>query len=250
MSDTTINTTVPIWQQRTALLLGEERLKRLWQAHVLVVGLGGVGAYAAELICRSGVGKMTIIDGDTIDPTNRNRQLPAMSSTQYLPKAKLMAERLKDINPELILDSREIFVRDSITDEVLQEKYDFVVDAIDSLSPKVHLIMKCLERGYPIVSSMGSGGKTDPSQIKIADIAETYHCRLAKAVRKRLHRHNVNTGFTVVFSPEPVPDGVIANNGSEDEFRSFAGTISYMPAAFGCFCASVAIQHLSRVNAE
>jgi tRNA A37 threonylcarbamoyladenosine dehydratase len=247
MSDTT-DITIPVWQQRTALLLGQNRVKQLWQANVLVVGLGGVGAYAAELICRAGVGKMTIVDGDTIDPTNRNRQLPALSSTEYKSKAKLMAARLKDINPDLILDSREIFIRDHLTDELLQEKFDFVVDAIDSLSPKVHLIMKCMERNYPIVSSMGSGGKTDPAQIKVADIADTYHCRLAKAVRKRLHRHQIHTGLTVVFSPEPVPDEAIATNGSEDEFRSFAGTISYMPAAFGCFCAAAAIQHLSSKN--
>lgn len=237
-------TIIPEWQERTVLLFGEAAVRRLHRAHVLVVGLGGVGAYAAELICRAGVGTMTIVDGDTVDTTNRNRQLPAMISTEQKPKVAVMAERLLDINPELRLERREIFIRDEITAELLSEKFDFVVDAIDSLSPKVHLIMKCLEKRYPIVSSMGSGGKTDPTQIRVADLADTYNCRLAKAVRKRLGRHGIRTGVTTIFSPETVPDHAIMTNGSEDEFRSFAGTVSFMPATFGCFCASVALRFL------
>lgn len=234
------------WQTRTRLLLGNDKLELLREAHVLVIGLGGVGAYAAELICRAGVGRLTIVDGDVIDETNLNRQLAALRSTIGVPKAEIMAARLLDINPRLKLDARHEFIRDERTDELLDaSSYDYVVDAIDSLSPKVNLLVKCVERRLPIVSSMGSGGKTDPTQIRIGDIEETYNCRLAKMIRKRLHRRGIHHGIKVVFSPEDVPDEAVFAYETEDEMtKSMVGTISYLPAMFGCCCASAVIRDL------
>jgi tRNA A37 threonylcarbamoyladenosine dehydratase len=236
---------VPLWQQRSALLLKPENLERLKQTHVLVVGVGGVGAYAAELICRAGVGKLTIADGDSVDPTNRNRQLLALASTERKPKVEIMAARLKDINPEVEIHPLHRFLRDEVTDEVLAPGFDYVVDAIDTLSPKVALISKTLKLNYPLVSSMGAGGKFDPTRVKVADISKTYHCPLAKAIRKRLHRQDIYKGFQAVFSPEEVPEHAIYACEDEDgKTGSVVGTVSYMPAVFGCCCASVVIRGL------
>ncbi|MCP3967604.1 MAG: tRNA threonylcarbamoyladenosine dehydratase [Lentisphaerae bacterium] len=239
---------VPQWQQRTAMLLKRDGLEKLKKSRVLVVGLGGVGAYAAELICRAGVGKMTIVDSDAVEASNRNRQLSALSSTDGQSKALLMAERLRDINPESEITPLELFLRDELTDEVLKaHQYDYVVDAIDTLSPKVNLVSKCVEMQYPLVSSMGAGGKTDPTQVRIADISKSYNCPLAKAIRKRLHRRGIRKGFKAVFSPEDVPQhAVYAFDESETgKCGSVVGTISYMPPIFGCCCASVVLRDLT-----
>ncbi len=236
---------VPTWQQRSALLLKTENLERLKKSSVLVVGVGGVGAYAAELICRAGVGKITIADGDCIDPTNRNRQLPALSSTEGKSKVELMAARLRDINPEAEIIPVYRFLKDELTDEVLAPGFDYVVDAIDTLSPKVALIAKTVRLGYPLVSSMGAGGKFDPTQVKIKDISKTYQCPLAKAIRKRLHRQDIYKGFKAVFSAEEVPEHAIYSYEEKDgKNGSIVGTISYMPAVFGCCCASVVLRDL------
>lgn len=236
---------VPLWQQRSALLLKPENLERLRQSNVLVVGVGGVGAYTAELICRAGVGKITIADGDCIDPTNRNRQLPALSSTEGQSKVELVAARLRDINPDAQITPIHRFLKDEITDEVLSPGFDYVVDAIDTLSPKVALIVKSLKLNYPLISSMGAGGKVDPTQVKITDISKTYQCPLAKAIRKRLHRQNIYKGFQAVFSAEEVPEHAIYSYLEEDgQNGSVVGTISYMPAVFGCSCASVVLRGL------
>ncbi len=192
------------WLERTALLLGEEKLGMLRGAHVLVVGLGGVGAYAAEMIARAGVGRMTIADADTVSVSNINRQLVALRSTVGRPKAEVLAERLRDINPELELTVLNRFIRDEETYALLDAAhYDYVVDAIDTLSPKLALILAALERGLPLVSSMGAGAKTDPTKLEIADISKTHHCPLAHMLRKRLHKAGVRRGFQAVFSPEP-----------------------------------------------
>lgn len=234
------------WQERTALLVGEEALKKLSSSHVLVVGLGGVGAYAAEQLCRAGIGKLTIIDGDRIEATNRNRQLPALSSTTGKRKVSVVAERLRDINPDVEIIEIDEFIKDDRMKEILSSvHYDYVVDAIDTLSPKVFLVRISLENGFRVVSSMGSGGKMDPEKIKIADISKSYNCRLARAMRKRLHRMGITKGFKVVFSPEDVPDSAVLSPDEEMENqKSTVGTISYMPAIFGCVCASVVIRDL------
>lgn len=233
------------WNSRTELLLGKERLERFSEAHVLVVGLGGVGAYAAEQICRAGIGQMTIVDADTVNESNLNRQLPALHSTLGEPKAEVVAARLMDINPELKLTVVNEFLRDERTEEILDHaNYDFIVDAIDSLSPKVFLLYHALLRKIPIVSSMGAGAKIDPSQVRIADISKTSNCALAKAVRKRLRGLGVQKGIPVVYSTEMAnPDAVIEVN-DEACKRTTTGTVSYMPAIFGCFLASYVIRNI------
>ena len=183
------------WLDRTRLLLGEEKLARLERAHVLVVGLGGVGAYAAEQLCRAGIGEMTVIDGDVVEPTNKNRQLLALDGNMGLPKAEVMASRLRSINPALRLHVLDEFVRDDRMLSILRAAaYDYVVDAIDTLAPKIFLIYHSLQLGLPVVSSMGSGGKLDPSKIQVADISKSYNCALARMLRKRLHKLGVYKG--------------------------------------------------------
>ena len=226
------------WMQRTELLLGSDRIERLRNARVLVVGLGGVGAYAAEAIARAGVGTMTIADADAVSESNINRQLPALHSTVGEPKAEVMARRLLDINPGLRLTVVRRYIRDEETETLLDEGFDYVVDAIDTLSPKAGLIRSCLERDIPVVSSMGAGAKTDPTRVRIEDIARSHHCPLAHMLRKRLHKMGIRTGFYVVFSDEPVREGSMMLC-EETNKKSNVGTISYMPAVFGCHCASV-----------
>ncbi len=233
------------WLSRTEMILGKEGLERLAKAHVLVVGLGGVGAYAAEMICRAGVGNMTIVDGDKVHISNRNRQLVALSSTEGLPKADVMASRLQDINPGLKLTAVNEFIKDDRMTEILDRGFDYVVDAIDTLSPKIYLIRHSLERNYPVVSSMGSGGKFDPLKIRITDISETTDCSLARMLRKKLHKLGVVSGFTAVWSPESVDKTKITQVSGEQNKASVVGTISYMPALFGIACASVVIRNLS-----
>lgn len=239
-----MNGQVSEWLGRTELLLGEEKLARLRAAHVLVVGLGGVGAYAAEMICRAGVGRMTIADSDKVAPSNINRQLVALHSTVGRDKSSILADRLRDINPEIELTVVNRYIRDEQTDLLLDSaRFDYVVDAIDTLSPKVALIKGALDRGIPLVSSMGAGAKTDPTLLEIKDISKTHHCPLAHMLRKRLHKMGIREGFHAVFSPEPVREGamIIAE---ETNKKSNVGTISYMPAVFGCACASVVIRGL------
>ncbi|MDR2890055.1 MAG: tRNA threonylcarbamoyladenosine dehydratase [Alistipes sp.] len=232
------------WLERTELLLGEEKLNALRGAHVLVVGLGGVGAYAAEMIARAGVQKLTIADADAVSESNINRQLVALHSTLGRPKAEVLAERLRDINPDIRLTVVNEYIRDEGTYKLLDAaRYDYVVDAIDTLSPKAALIKGALDRGLRLVSSMGAGAKTDPTKVEIADIAKSHHCPLAHMLRKRLHKWDVQTGFHAVFSPEPIRPGamIIAE---ETNKKSNVGTISYMPAVFGCACASVVVRGL------
>ncbi len=232
------------WLERTELLLGEEKTAILRQTHVLVVGLGGVGAYAAEMLCRAGIGQLTIADADTVSVSNINRQLVALNSTIGRHKTQVMAERLLDINPNLKLTVVDRFIKDDATFELLDsDSFDYVVDAIDTLSPKAHLIKGALDRHIPIVSSMGSGAKTDPTMVEIADIARTHHCPLAHMLRKRLHKMGIHTGFYAVFSAEKVREGAMIIEEQTNK-KSNTGTISYMPAVFGCCCASVVIRDL------
>lgn len=232
------------WLERTELLLGSEKLEMLRKAHILVVGLGGVGAYAAEMIARAGVGRMTLADADTVGVTNLNRQLIALRSTLGRPKAEVLAERLRDINPAIELTIVNEYIKDEATYTLLDAAaYDYVVDCIDTLSPKLALILAALERKLPLVSSMGAGAKLDPTQLEIKDIAKTHHCPLAHMLRKRLHKAGVYRGFKAVFSPEPIREGamIIAE---EQNKKSQVGTISYLPALFGIGCASVVIRDL------
>ena len=232
------------WLCRTELLLGSECLENLKNAHVLVAGLGGVGAYAAEQLCRAGIGEMTIIDGDVVESTNKNRQLPTLDCNIGRPKAEVMQERFLNINPEIKLHVINEFIRDEGMIEVLKmAEYDYIVDAIDTLAPKIFLIYHSLQLGLPIVSSMGSGGKLDPSKIEVADISKSYNCNLARMLRKRLHKLGVYKGVKVVFSSEFTnPDAIILSESQNK--KSNVGTISYMPPIFGCFVASVVIRDI------
>jgi tRNA A37 threonylcarbamoyladenosine dehydratase len=232
------------WKARTQLLIGEEAIARLSNAHVLVAGLGGVGAYAAEQLVRAGVGQLTVVDGDKVNPTNRNRQLPALISTTGRPKTEVMAERLLDINPDLKLTVIQEYIKDQRMIDILETGYNYVVDAIDTLSPKVYLIYHTMRLGMPLISSMGAGGKFDPSQVKIVDISQTNNCKLAYYMRKRLHKLGIWSGFKAVFSPEEVSRQSVELSEGEINKKSTVGTISYMPAIFGCFCAAGVLEDL------
>jgi len=235
---------IPDWLERTELLIGPDKIGRLNQANILVVGLGGVGAYAAEMICRAGAGTMTIVDGDKVHATNRNRQLIALSSLEGQPKAGIMAQRLLDINPDLHLTVIGEYIRDERMIEILDQPFDYVVDAIDTLAPKVFLIYHSRHKGHRVVSSMGSGGKMDPEQIRISDLSESYNCKLASILRKRLHHLGIYTGVKVVYSPETVSKDTVVMVDGEANKKTTVGTISYMPAVFGCYMASVVIREI------
>lgn len=235
----------PGWQERTVQLLGEERAARLREANVLVAGMGGVGAMAAEMICRSGVGKMTIVDADTVQPGNINRQIPALHSTIDREKVEVMSERLMDINPGLDLTIINEFVKEERIPAILEEPFDYVVDAIDTLTPKIDLIWHTRKLGLRLASSMGSGGKEDPSQIHVSDFADSYNCRLAYLLRKKLRTMDVHGGFSVVFSTERVSKEKIIPVEGEPNRKSIVGTNSYIPAIFGCTLASIVIRDLT-----
>lgn len=236
------------WQSRTELLLGEEALERIAHAHILCVGLGGVGGIATELLARTAVGRLTIVDGDVVEDSNRNRQLIATTHTVGQSKAEAMAERLLSINPALDLQVRNEFLKDDNLEALLDAApYDCVLDAIDTLAPKVHLVAGCLNRNLPVVSSMGSGARKNPECVRCADLDKTFNCTLAKAVRQQLHRLGLKgTGCRAVFSTEPpIRQAVFDPRIMENNKRSVLGTISYMPTLFGCHCAAEVLRLLS-----
>lgn len=232
------------WLSRTTLLIGEDKVRSLTKSHVMIVGLGGVGSFAAEFIARSGIGKMTIIDGDVVDPTNRNRQLPALATNHGQSKALIMAERLQAINPELELTVIKEFINPEMVVQMLQTKPDYIIDAIDSITPKITFIKLAFESGLPLVSSMGAGAKLDPTKLQVVDISKTYNCPFAQQIRKMLKQHQIRKGVKVVFSPEePIKESLMLTDGKNYK-KSAYGTVSYMPAVFGAVVASVAIRDL------
>lgn len=234
----------PHWLQRTQLLLGEESIDLLKNLHVLVIGLGGVGSYAAEFLARAGVGKMTIVDGDTVDITNTNRQLPALHSTVGQAKADVMATRIRDINPEVDLRVINSFLGPEEVRNLITPEFDYVFDCIDSIQPKQYIVVTCKQKGIRVVSSMGAGGRIDPSQVRVADISETYNCPFAQQVRKGLKRKGVRRGVTVVFSSELVDVSTMMLTDGSKFKRSFYGTCSYIPALFGLHMASVVVKDI------
>jgi tRNA threonylcarbamoyladenosine dehydratase len=233
------------WLGRTELLIGKQALQTLAQSHVMIVGLGGVGSYAAEFIARSGIGNMTIIDGDVVDPTNRNRQLPALATNHGQPKADIMAERLQAINPQLQLQVVKQFINPQMVEDLLNTQPHYIIDAIDSITPKLTFIRMAYEKKLSMVSSMGAGAKLDPTKLQVVDISKTYNCPFAQQIRKVLKRqHNIRRGIKVVFSPEePNKQSLMLTDGSNYK-KSAYGTISYLPAVFGAVCASVVIRDL------
>ncbi|MBR2364795.1 MAG: tRNA threonylcarbamoyladenosine dehydratase [Lentisphaeria bacterium] len=232
------------WQARTDLLLGREKAEALRSSHVLVIGLGGVGGLAAEMICRAGISKMTIADGDIVETTNRNRQCAALTSTVGKKKVTVMQERLMDINPDLDLAVCGDFLEDLRMEELLlAAKYDCVLDAIDTIAPKLLLAKTCLIHKIPLVSCMGSGARMDPAKITVADIGKTYNCPLAASIRKQLRKENFHKGFKAVFSTENAIRSAVVECFSKNK-RSNTGTISYMPAAFACHCAAAVVEEI------
>ena len=240
---------IPYWMSRTQLMLGDNLVEKLMSKNLLVVGLGGVGGICAEMIVRAGVGKMTIVDNDTIDASNINRQIPALHSTVSQSKAQVLAARLLDINPLLDLTILEVFVENTSMEALIEkEPWDYVVDCIDTLSAKVDLIKGCMDRKLAIVSSMGAGGKVDPSQIRVTDLSKSYECNLARYVRKRLQALGIKKGLKVVFSPEKPDQSKIIESDTVYPKKSIIGTLSYMPAIFGCTVASVVIRDLMAMD--
>lgn len=235
------------WQERSELLMGPDGLSALNGAFVAVIGLGGVGAYAAEMLARAGVGHLLILDSDSVSPTNKNRQLLALDSTIGRAKTEVMAERLKDINPDLQLE----IISDYLTEENIptilgRYRLDYLVDAIDTLSPKIALIKYCVDSSLPHISSMGSGAKYDITKIRIADLSKSFNCPLAYILRKKLRKIGISKGFKVVFSEElPERDAIVEQDPSvERNKKSQVGTVSYLPATFGCACAQECINYL------
>ena len=233
------------WLQRTELLVKEEGIERLQSANILIVGLGGVGSFAAEFLVRSGIGNLTIVDGDTVDITNINRQLPALNSTIGKNKTDVVAERILDINPEINLKKINEFLEPERMEEILtQKKFDYVLDCIDSLSPKLALIITCKRKKIKLVSAMGAGGKTDPSKVMVRDISKTNNCFLAKQIRKKLKKEQIHKGFRCVFSTEIQDENSLKMTDGSNYKKSFYGTISYMPAIFGLYAAAEVIRFL------
>ncbi len=238
------------WLSRTALLIGEAPLKALSRKHVLIVGMGGVGSFAAEFIARSGVGKMTIIDGDVVDTTNRNRQLPALSTNIGEPKVQIMAERLRAINPEIDLTAVQAFIEPEMVAQCLASQHDFIIDAIDSITPKVQFLVQAYALQIPMVSSMGAGAKLDPTRLRVVDISKTYNCPFAQQIRKNLKAYGIYKGITTVFSPENIIKESLMHTDGRNYKKSAYGTISYLPATFGAVSASVAIRSLLGIAFE
>lgn len=231
-------------QSRTLLLLGEEKFQKLHDSHILVVGAGGVGGYAVEQLSRAGVGEITLIDADIVNLSNINRQIIASVSNVNKPKVLAFEERIKDINPEIKLNViQDFFNEDKLKALFSEKKFDYVVDAIDTLSPKIALLKTCVENNIPVVSSMGAGGKLNPTKVEITDLSKTYNCNLARHIRKRLGRIGIRKGIKAVFSSEIISKDSIVLEKTQNK-NSNVGTISYMPAIFGLFCASVVIRDL------
>jgi len=231
---------------RTVQLLGGEKCRRLMEAHVLIAGMGGVGAMAAEMLVRAGIGRITIADSDRVQVSNINRQVGALHSTIGRAKSEVMKERLLDINPQLTIEVFETFINEESMEQLFCTSFDFVVDAIDTLTPKIVLIEQTVKRGIPLVSSMGSGGKSDPSVIAITEFEKTYNCRLAYLLRKKLRKRGVEGGFRVVFSTEQVDRGLLEEAENERNKKSVPGTVSYIPAIFGCMLSAVVVEELTK----
>ncbi len=235
------------WLERTELLIKENGIEKLQNANVLVVGLGGVGSFAAEFLARAGIGKITIVDGDVVDITNVNRQLPALHSTVGKPKVEIVGDRMMDINPNLELTRiNEFLVQETVEQVIDSQKFNYVLDCIDSVTPKIALIRIAKRRKIKVVSCMGAGGKTDPSKVMVRDISKTYNCYLAKNVRKRLKKEKINKGIRCVFSNEIQDEDSLKMTDGTNFKRSFYGTISFMPAIFGLYAAAEVINYLTK----
>ncbi len=245
---------------RTELLIGSEGLARLRNSHVALFGLGGVGSYAAEALCRSGIGTISIVDFDDICLTNLNRQLHATSDTVGKAKSAVMAERMRRINPDAEIRPFKAFYNAESCGELLLDKgYDYVLDAIDHITAKLHLLATCREQGIPVIASMGAAGKLDPTKIQVGDISETHSCRMARDVRKLLRKRGIVSGIKAVYSTEAAridhasqggcKSDCICPNKDEQQFscehrRVILGSSAHIPAIFGLTMAGVVVNDL------
>ena len=242
---------------RTRALLGADNWQRLRDCRITVVGMGAVGSYATEALSRSGVGSLRLVDFDTISTSNINRQLYALGSTLDRPKVQVAAERVRDINPDCSVDPLQIFVHSDTLDQVLDNDPHLVIDAIDSVTPKVALLRGVWERQIPLLSSMGAALRTDPTRISLGDIMDTSGCPLARAVRTRLRRQGIGRGITCVYSTEPVSfrygsagrDGAqrTVNRGLE---RNVLGSLPTLTGIFGLMLANQAIKLLTSYHLQ
>ncbi len=233
------------WRSRTALLIGEESVNKLKESNVLIAGVGGVGSSVAEMLVRAGVGHLTLIDCDIVNESNLNRQMIALRSTLGKSKVEVAGKRYLDINPSVILNLKNEYLSEDNVDSILSaENFDFVIDAIDTLSPKIKLLLYCLKNDIPVISAMGAGGKTDPGCIKQTDISKTFQCPLAKTVRRELKLNGILKGLPVVFSTEPTNREAVIEVDNERNKKSTVGTVSYMPVVFGCHMSAYVINKL------
>ncbi|RZJ35393.1 MAG: tRNA threonylcarbamoyladenosine dehydratase [Flavobacterium sp.] len=232
------------WTERAELLYKKEGLEKLKRANVLVIGVGGVGSFAAEFLARAGIGKITIVDGDVVDITNINRQLPALHSTVGKLKIDVVGDRLMDINPELRLTRIMEFLTPERAFEIVSDEFDFVADCIDSVTPKLNLIIAAKRKKVKIISSMGAGGKMEAAKVKVADISNTQNCFLAKAIKKRLKEVKIDKGVKVVYSSEIQDEASLKTTDGKNYKKSFYGTNSYIPGLFGLYCAETIIRYL------
>ena len=234
--------------ERTGILVNNKGIEKLENANIFVAGCGGVGSFVIEALARAGVGNLTIVDMDVVDPSNINRQLIALQSTIGMPKVEIMQRRINDINPECNVNALEAFINPENTNELLtQYKYDYVIDAIDTLNAKVNLVKAAHELNVKTISSMGAGGKTDPTQVKVSDIYKTDVCALARAMRTRLKKQKVKKGIKAVFSTEkgiaPLPPKDPEPN-QQGRSRATNGTLSYMPSLFGLTIAGIVLKEI------
>ncbi|HEX8574751.1 MAG TPA: tRNA threonylcarbamoyladenosine dehydratase [Flavobacterium sp.] len=232
------------WTERAELLFKKEGLEKLRKANILIVGVGGVGSFAAEFIARAGIGNITIVDGDVVDITNINRQLPALHSTVGLPKIDVVGDRLLDINPELKLTKIKEFLSPERAFEIISDEYDYIMDCIDSVTPKLNLMISAKRKRVKIISSMGAGGKMDAAKVKVADISRTQNCFLAKAIKKRLKEVKIDKGIKVIFSSEIQDENSLKITDGKNYKKSFYGTNSYMPGLFGLYAAETVIRYI------
>jgi tRNA A37 threonylcarbamoyladenosine dehydratase len=239
-------------RSRTEILIGPEGIARLESMHVMVVGLGGVGAYAAEAIARAGIGSMTIVDHDKVSPSNCNRQLPALQSTVGQSKTKVMTQRLLDINPDLKLDAKEHFITPDNTDELLTEKpIDYLLDCIDSIACKAALVLACQEQGIAVASALGAGGRLDVTKVKISTLKKTEVCPLAREMRGQMRKLGGSLDYPVVYSNEIPVKGLPHQPIDGDppgRPRAVNGTISYLPGMFGLMLAGLVIRELLQAD--
>ncbi len=229
------------YKERTKIVIGQGGIDLLRNANVLVFGIGGVGSYVVEGLVRAGIGNLTIVDFDTVDITNINRQIPALHSTIGMNKTDVLEKRIKDINPEINLKCHTSLYNEDTSDALLDGDYDFVVDAIDMVPSKIHLIESCYKRGLNIISSMGMGNKLDPTMIEIADIHKTEMCPLAKIIRREAKKRGIKK-LPVVYSKEkPRDTGITQEDGRTKRVN---GSMSFVPSSAGLIIASYIVREL------